>query len=216
MFAPGPNGTLIPKLAESASSNAKADVWTFRLRRGVTWHAGKDFTADDVVFTIKRSWGSEKNFFNATMATIVDFANVTKVDDHTVRLPLKLSAAEFPSVTAFPNLFVIQDGTTDFDRGIGTGPFRLESFKAGVSSTFEAFADYWREGQPYVDELVVDSSYQPEESLERLAGRRPRRGASDRARAGDGQRRQWSSRAGEPARSELHPDDRAGRQGRPA
>lgn len=164
LFAPGPDGTLIPKLAESASSNAKADVWTFRLRRGVTWHDGKDFTADDVVFTIKQSWGSEKNFFNATMATIVDFANVTKVDDHTVRVPLKLSAAEFPSVTAFPNLFIIQDGTTDFDRAIGTGPFRLKSFKAGVSSTFEAFADYWREGQPYVDELVIDSSYQSEES----------------------------------------------------
>jgi len=47
---------------------------------------------------------------------------------------------------------------TDFNKPIGTGPFRYGSFTPGASSTFPAYRDYWG-GGPYVDELVIDSSY---------------------------------------------------------
>ena len=163
LFSAGPDGTLTPKLAVNAVSNPSADVWMFNLRRGVTWHNGKPFTADDVVFTIKNSWGAQTNYFNAALASVVDFRNVERLDAYTVRIPLKLSVAEFSSVTAFPNLYIVQDGTKDFNNGIGTGPFSLTSFKPGTSS-FAANKNYWDEGKPYVDELVVNSSFQTEES----------------------------------------------------
>ena len=44
----------IPVLAESWESDAGGSVWTFRLRKGVKWHDGRDFTAKDVVWTFKR------------------------------------------------------------------------------------------------------------------------------------------------------------------
>ncbi|MEO6511887.1 MAG: ABC transporter substrate-binding protein [Nocardioides sp.] len=164
LFAAGPDGSLTPKLATDAVSNDKADVWMFHLRKGVTWHDGKPFTADDVVFTIKNSWGAPTNYFNACLANIVDFGNVAKLDAFTVKVPLKLPIADFPSVTAFPNLYIIQDGTTDFTLGVGTGPFALQSFKPGSSSTFTANANHWREGGVHVDELIINSSFQTEES----------------------------------------------------
>ncbi len=163
LFAAGDKGELTPKLAVSASANAAADVWTFELRQGVIWHDGKPFTADDVVYTVKQSWGNAKNLFNSALALIVDFAGVTKVSDHTVRIPLKLGVAEFPSITAFPNLYIVQNGTKDFTKGIGTGPFKMGTFKPGTS-VFDANKNYWREGQPYVDQLLISSTYQSQES----------------------------------------------------
>jgi peptide/nickel transport system substrate-binding protein len=163
LFSAGPNGTLTPKLAVSASPNATATLWTFHLRRGVQWHNGKTFTADDVVFTVKSSWGNPKNLFNAALASIVDFANVKKIDPYTVSIPLKLPVADFPSVTAFPNLYVVQNGTTNFNNGVGTGPFSLKSFKPG-SSTFEANRNHWHNGGPHVSSLVIDSSFTSEQS----------------------------------------------------
>lgn len=164
LFAAGPNGGLTPKLAQTAVSNKTADVWMFHLRRGVVWHNGKPFTADDVVFTIKNSWGAPTNYFNAALVNVVDFANVKKLDNFTVQVPLKLPVAEFPSITAFPNLYIVQDGTKDFTNGIGTGPFSLESFKPGSQSVFNANKNHWNHNGPYVDQLIINSSFQTEDS----------------------------------------------------
>lgn len=163
LFSAGPNGGLTPRLAESATSNADATVWTFRLRSGVVWHNGKPFTADDVVYTVKHSWASPKNLFNSALATIVDFAKTKKVDAHTVEIHLKLAVAQFPTITCFPNLFVVQDGTVNFNNGVGTGPFKLKAFKPGLS-TFVANPNYWQQGKPYLDTLLIDSSYTSEQT----------------------------------------------------
>ena len=163
LFAAGDKGELTPKLAVSATSNSTATLWTFHLRRGATWHDGKPFNADDVVFTVKQSWGNTKNLFNAALANIVDFAGVKKADDYTVQIPLKLGVADFPSITTFPNLYIVQNGTKDFTKGVGTGPFKMGTFKPGTS-VFKAFGNYWQEGQPYVDQVTITSSFQSEES----------------------------------------------------
>jgi peptide/nickel transport system substrate-binding protein len=47
----GPDGTVLPDLAESWEVSPDARAYTFHLRRGVTWHDGTAFTADDVIFT---------------------------------------------------------------------------------------------------------------------------------------------------------------------
>lgn len=159
LYFPTPGGKVKGALVESGEPNADATVWTLKLRRGVTWHDGKDFTADDVVYTIKRSWGNKKNIFNAALATVVDFDNVKKLDSHTVEVALKTGLSEFPSITCSQNCYIVQDGTTDFNNGVGTGPFKLKSFAAGKRSEFVANKDYWIEGRPYVDALVIDSSY---------------------------------------------------------
>jgi peptide/nickel transport system substrate-binding protein len=157
LFQTVPHG-VAPYLAESAEPNADATKWVIKLRKGVTWHNGKPFTADDVLYTVSL-WGGGKHNFGATAASLIDLKKVRKIDDHTVEFPMLFGIAEFPSITANFNAFIVQDGWTTGRTPVGTGPFKYESFTPGSSSTFTANKDYWQEGKPYVDELVFDSSF---------------------------------------------------------
>lgn len=162
LFRLDANQTVVPSLAEEATPNADASVWTFRLRKGVTWHNGKPLTADDLVYTIG-TWKSAKSGGSGAVKPFIDFAKVKKVDGLTVEIPLLVSAAEFPSILTRQPLSVIPSGqsiTTGGDH-VGTGPFKLKEFKPGVRSIFTANESYW-DGVPHVDTLVIDSSYQDE------------------------------------------------------
>ena len=65
---------LVPGLALSAEPNKDATVWTFKLRSGVTWHDGKPFGADDVVYNFKAIWSNPaKDFSSGFLAGLIDF-----------------------------------------------------------------------------------------------------------------------------------------------
>lgn len=149
-----------PWLAESAESDPRGRRWTFRLRQGVRWHDGRPLTADDVVWTM-RNWLEPTSFESAVMSPLLDAGAIRKRDARTVEVTLKRPVADFPSLTAFYNAFVIQDGTKPegFTAPVGTGPFAFVSFTPGTRSVFKANRDYWRAREPYVDELIVDSSF---------------------------------------------------------
>jgi peptide/nickel transport system substrate-binding protein len=164
MFFQAPGGKTKAALVESAEPNADATVWNLKVRQGVEWHDGKPLTADDIVYTIQHSWGSKKNLFAGALSQVVDFAQTKKTGTHEVQVVLKHGIALFPTLTCFPNCLVVQDGTTNFNNGIGTGPFTLKSFTPGSRSVFAANKNYWVEGQPYVDQLVVDSSFSSEDA----------------------------------------------------
>jgi len=159
--------TLVPSLAVSAEPNQTATTWTLRLRSGVTWHDGKPFTADDVVYTIKYWQNGAHNYGSPNVTGLVDFKNVRKRDNLTVEVPLLVPVAQFPSIlTNFPQP-VIQNGSTAKSlatKAIGTGPFKLVSFQPGSQSVMAANKEYWRHGGPYVDKLVVDSSFSDEDA----------------------------------------------------
>lgn len=164
LFYLGKNITpLVPGLALSAEPNNDATVWTFKLRDGVTWHDGKDFTADDVVYNFKSLWSDpEANFSAGFLSGLVDFKGVRKRDRLTVEVPLRVAVAQFPTIFAYFDFPVVQNGATAKStarKPIGTGPFKHVSFTPGSQSVFEANKDYWEEGKPYVDRLVVDSSF---------------------------------------------------------
>jgi peptide/nickel transport system substrate-binding protein len=159
LFFVGDYGAVKPGLCTEWHPNKDATVWTFKLRHGVVWHDGKPFTANDVVYTIRSSWGSAKNTFNSVLAQFIDFNGVRAIDPYTVQVPLKRAIAQFPSTTCIQQTLIVQDGTTSYDPPIGTGPFKFASFTPGSRSAFSANKDYWLEGRPYVDELIVDTSF---------------------------------------------------------
>lgn len=170
LFYLGKNITpLVPGLALSAESNADASVWTFKLRDGVTWHDGKPFTADDVVYNFQSVWSNPNlNFSSGFLAGMVDFKNVRKLDTHTVQVPLIMPAAQFPTIFAYFDFPVVQNGATVKSTArnpVGTGPFKYQSLTPGSRSVFTANKDYWETGKPYVDQLVVDSSFTDTNSL---------------------------------------------------
>jgi peptide/nickel transport system substrate-binding protein len=160
LFRPAPGG-IKPALATSAEPNRDATVWTVKLRDGVTFHDGRPLTADDVVYSIKSSWDAKSSFFKAGTDGLVDVKNVRKRDKLTVEVPLIAPNTAFPGFSAWFNAYIIPDGTKDFGKAIGSGPFKLQSFKPGSSSTFVANDNYWQ-GRPFVDELIIDSSFTDE------------------------------------------------------
>lgn len=163
LFNLGDRMQLLPALALSAEPNRDATVWTFRLRDGVVWHDGRPFTADDVVYSFN-AWRSSSNFAYPNVATFVDFKNVRKRDRLTVEVPLVRAAAQFPTLFTFisTSTWIVPDGSKPAQlarRPVGTGPFKYVSFTPGQRSVFEANHDYWEHGKPYVDRLVVDTSF---------------------------------------------------------
>jgi peptide/nickel transport system substrate-binding protein len=162
LVVPTPGGLVGPALATEWETNSDATLWTFHLRHGVVFHNGKSFTADDVVYTMQHLWNNPKNIYNAALATMINFQGVRKVDKYTVQVPLKLGIAQFPSTLCLPQAYIGAAGTTNWADGNGTGPFTLSSFRPGVQSVFGANKNYWQHGLPYVDQLVINTSFSTE------------------------------------------------------
>ncbi|MFS2327503.1 ABC transporter substrate-binding protein [Brucella sp. H1_1004] len=136
------------ELAESIES-ADAKVWTVKLRKGVTFHDGKSLTADDVVFSINRhldpAVGSKVN------ALAKQITGVTKIDDTTAEITLESPNADLPTILAMHHFMIVADGTTDFSKGNGTGPFVCKEFQPGVRSMAARNENYWRSNGPHLD-----------------------------------------------------------------
>ncbi|MBK1811110.1 ABC transporter substrate-binding protein [Clostridium sp. YIM B02505] len=127
-------------LAESMTQSADKLTYTAKLRKDVKWSDGTKFTADDVVFTYNEmlkeknaGWAYSQLIFNGKPV------KVTKVDDYTVDFTLPEVSA--PGIELLANIFImpkhIYDGETNFENStknakpVGTGPYKLEEYKAG-------------------------------------------------------------------------------------
>ena len=82
------------RLAESITPNAKATVWTVRLRPGVTFHNGKPLTAEDVIYSLTRI--VKNNYGGASSLASVDVKNLKALDSRTVQIPCNTPYATLP------------------------------------------------------------------------------------------------------------------------
>lgn len=167
LFTVGPDvKTLVPALALSAEPNKDATVWTLKLRPNVKWHDGTPFGADDVVYTL-RSWADPNSNAHGQVANLVKFNDVRKIDQLTVQVPLVIAVGQFPSVLTFNQQCIVKNGASQAQinsRPVGTGPFKFVSFNPGQQTVFARNDDYWQEGKPYVDKVVVNSTFTDEDS----------------------------------------------------
>ena len=156
------------ELAESFEPNSDLTEWTIRLRPGVTFHNGKALTADDVMYTIRRVASDPAQSANILCAPL-DVKNMTKVDALTLRIPTKwpIAALEEWFCTDY-GWGILPDGMKDFSHPVGTGPFMFESFRPGQFSVQKRNPNYWKEGQPYLDKLVLRSLPDPNARLSAL------------------------------------------------
>jgi len=141
-------------LAESFEMNADATVATIRLRSGVEFHHGKSLTADDLIFSLQRILDPDNPGRAASSLASIDPNAIKKLDNLTVELTLKTPDSLLPTRWGSSQTSILP---TDFDpaKPVGTGPWVMQSFQAGARSTYKAFPNYWREGQPYLDELEI-------------------------------------------------------------
>ena len=160
-----PSGTAQPLLAESMEVAPDGLAYTFRLRRGVTFHTGAAMTAADV----KYSYDYIRDASNGSPGA-ADFGAISAVetpDDHTVVIRLSRPNASLPMTLT--NRFGCVVPRDTFARpeararlsqqSVGTGPFRLQEFRPSSYIRLARFANYWQPGLPYLDGIVF--SVQP-------------------------------------------------------
>ncbi|AVS74880.1 ABC transporter substrate-binding protein [Paracidovorax cattleyae] len=146
------DGSLTPQpaLAESHST-ADAKTWVFKLRKGVVFHDGKALAAEDVVFSLMRHKDPATASKAKALADQIDSVKASAPGEVTV--VLSQPNADLPVILGTFHFHIVKDGTTDFNAGIGTGPYKLKEFKPGVRSLVVRNDAYWKPGKPYLDEI---------------------------------------------------------------
>ena len=147
--------SLIPMLAKSWEASDDLTQFTFHLRPGVKFRHGKEFTADDVVYSFERLLDPD---VGSPIAATLDFvSNVIAVDDLTVRFELDRPNSYLPDSMALYHACIIPSGI-DPDRlaneEFGTGPFILKDHVVGERIVMVRNPDYWWEGYPYLDQVI--------------------------------------------------------------
>ena len=141
-------------LAESITPHGSLSDWVIRLRPGVTFHDGKDFTADDVMFTFQRVY--DNNFTGKFGLGPIDLKNTRVVDKLTIHVKMTKPFSSFAEQLAafWYNLYIAPAGFNPA-KPVGTGPFVYQSFTPGQRSVFRRNTHYWKSGLPYVDTLTI-------------------------------------------------------------
>ncbi len=143
-----------PLLAESVK-NLNPNTWEVKLRRGVKFHNGEDFTAASVKFTIERAINSKLNTL-AKLTWPPSFGQeIVIVDPYTVKIVTRVPDPMVPSRLAAESMNIAPArGLAEYrekfvtDRFIGTGPFRFVEHVVGDRVVVEANPGYWGRSHP--------------------------------------------------------------------
>lgn len=144
----------IPRLATSWKP-INDTTWEFKLREGVKFHDGTDFTADDVIYSIKRADGYTGG--NSSFRTYTKGKEIKKIDDHTIHIITKAPYPLMPNdMTTLMIMSSEAKGTgkadtnfgidaKDFNSGlaaVGTGPYKFVEWKKGQHIVLEKYDGY--------------------------------------------------------------------------
>ena len=166
------NLKIIPGLAERWEI-AEPTRWRFHLRKGVKFHGGEPFTADDVVFSLDRARMDGSQVKSRLPAD----AKVVKVDDHTVDLiltkPNPILHYEWDTLYIFSKKWAEANGAekpqsataTSLKPGAlkanGTGPFTIVSHEPGVKTVFKKNPNWWGKVEHNLDDVVFTTIKSP-------------------------------------------------------
>jgi len=161
----GKDMSLVPLLATKWTQTSP-NVWRFELRKGVKFHDGTPFSADDVVFSFARAADPGGDMRGYTSS----FKEVRKIDDHTVEIETTAPNPILPDVIS--NVYMMSkkwcetnkaEKPVDRRKGVentasfksnGTGPFRLKERQPGTRTVIVRNLNYWDKVETNVDEVV--------------------------------------------------------------
>ncbi len=149
-----------PALALSWDVAEDGLTYTFKLRPGVKWHDGRDFTAADVAYSIKllkenHPRGRGTFAFVDRVDTPDDLTAVIRLTKPAPYLLTALDASESPIVPK--HVYEGTDPLTNRNASapIGTGPFVFKEWVKGSHVIVERNPNYWDKGKPYLDRVVI-------------------------------------------------------------
>jgi ABC-type transport system substrate-binding protein len=184
-YEPGTT-TLTPDLAESYNVSPDGLSYTFNLRKGVTFHNGRELTSADVKYTLERlanpstqspgqSYFSQIVGFDDFVAgNSTELTGVKTPDPYTVVVEMSHPTAYFLNVLAMhfgsivPKEEVEKWGEDFGHHPVGTGAFKLTEWTLGQRIVFERNAEYFKPGVPYLDKIVFEIGQEPNIALLRL------------------------------------------------
>ena len=148
----GPNGEVLPDLAESWTISDDGKVYTFKLHSGVKFHDGADFSADDVKFSLDRA--RAENSVNAQKQLFAAIDKVDVVDPATVKVTLTHPQGSFLYNMGWGDAVIVspKSADTNKEKPVGTGPFKFGNWAKGSSITLLKSEHYW--GAPVFLEKV--------------------------------------------------------------
>ena len=157
---------LIPALAVSWT-NPEPTKWVFKLRKGVKFHNGNTFNADDVIF----SWKRAKNPISNMKDYANDIADIKKIDDYTIEV-----FTTYPNpilLRNIVNLYIMDKEWAEANNAVavtnvtgenqqnfantnmnGTGPFIITERQKDVKSVFKRFDGYWGDIESNVTKII--------------------------------------------------------------
>ena len=163
-------GNLIPILAaeiptrDNGGLSADGKSVTWKLKKGVNWHDGKPFTADDCVFT----WEYARDPATAAItAGVYKDVKVDKIDSHTIKVtfakPTPFWASAFVAAEGMiipKHLFAAYSGAKSREapanlKPVGTGPYKFVEFKPGDVVRGEINMNYHMPNRPYFDSIEM-------------------------------------------------------------
>lgn len=145
------------ELAESWEHSPDFLTWTFKLRPNVTFHSGSAFTSEDVAASFERF--NTLPSVNKPGLSMID--KVETPDPLSIVVKLNQPYVTLPSMLASPSYLWIypkevKGGSYDPTKTVvGTGPFLWDKYDVGIAIRFKKNPNYFRPGQPYLDEITM-------------------------------------------------------------
>lgn len=153
----GDGNSLVPRLAESFSSSPDAKIWTFKIRKDVTFSNGKPLTAEDVMRTMERHSGEETK---SGALGIMRGIEKMSTDGMDFIVEMAQPNADMPYLMTDYHLMIQPDGGFDDPAAaIGTGPYVVKSAEPGVRYVFEKNPNAWDSEQGHagtIEALVLN------------------------------------------------------------
>ena len=148
------DGSLVGELATDWEASEDAKTWTFNLRKGVTFHNGKKFGADDVIESLQLHVAEGSKSSAAPLVSPI--TEMKKLGEHQVQFVLAEGNADFPYLMSDYHLLIYPAGQIEeaIAQGIGTGLYRNVSFDPGVRWVGQRVDSHYKDGQAgWFDEL---------------------------------------------------------------
>mgnify|MGYP002620324356 CR=1 FL=1 len=135
---------ILPSLATSWEA-IDDTTWEFKLRQGVKFHDGSEFTAEDVKFSLDRARAEDSVNAQKVLFSAIDTVEV--VDPLTVKVTLKRPQGSFLYNMGWGDAVIVapESAETNKEKPVGTGPFRFDRWARGASVTLVRNPDYWGE-----------------------------------------------------------------------
>ncbi|HEY4191536.1 MAG TPA: ABC transporter substrate-binding protein [Mesorhizobium sp.] len=146
-------GEPLPSLAESWTPSPDGKEWTFKIRKGVSFHDGKPMTPADVVATLRRH--ADAGSKSGALGLLSDIKQIEERAGDVV-ITLAEGNADLPLLLTDYHLQIQPEGgTKNPTAAIGTGPYKLVAFEPGVRAAFTRNTNDWRDDRGHVDSVEI-------------------------------------------------------------